>query len=206
MDETMDRMLRTHRNAWALTVLCLLRESPMHPYKMQRLIRESKKDDFLDLKRGSLYHNITRLESAGLIEPVETSRAGRRPERTTYRLTGSGEQELLSWLRELLASPAQGVIPFQATLSFLAHLSPRDAEKLLTSREQSLEKELESKGAGLRQLVARVGRLPVLEAEYTRAIRRAELAWIKSLVDDLRRGVLTWKTKGFTKSHGSRRG
>jgi DNA-binding PadR family transcriptional regulator len=202
----MDRMLRTHRNAWALNVLCLLRESPMHPYKMQRLIRERRKDDFLDLKRGSLYHNITRLESAGLIEPVETFRDGRRPERTTYRLTDRGEQELLSWLRELLASPAQGPIPFRATLSFLAHLSPRDAEKVLSSRKKSLEKEVESLGAGLRKLVAHVGRLPILEAEYTRAIRRAELAWTRSLIDDLRRGVLTWRTKDFIKSHGSRRG
>ena len=51
-----------YRNLWALTVLCLLREAPMHPYEMQRLIRERKKDDFLDLKRGSLYNSIARLE------------------------------------------------------------------------------------------------------------------------------------------------
>ena len=33
----------------------------MHPYELQRLIRQRKKDDFLDLKRGSLYHNIERV-------------------------------------------------------------------------------------------------------------------------------------------------
>ena len=36
----------------------------MHPYEMQRLIRERHKDDVLDLKRGSLYHAIDRLEKA----------------------------------------------------------------------------------------------------------------------------------------------
>ena len=71
----------------------------MHPYEMQRLIRQRKKDDFLELKRGSLYNNIERLKLAGLIEPVETTREGRRPERTIYRLTREGQRELITWLR-----------------------------------------------------------------------------------------------------------
>ena len=77
----------------------------MHPYEMQRLIRERKKDEFLDLKRGSLYQNIGRLDQAGLIAKLETTRDGRRPERTVYRLTEAGERDLLAWLRDLLANP-----------------------------------------------------------------------------------------------------
>ena len=46
------------------------------PYEMQRLIRQRKKDDFLDLKRGSLYNSIARAQRAGLIEPVQTTREG----------------------------------------------------------------------------------------------------------------------------------
>jgi DNA-binding PadR family transcriptional regulator len=53
------------RNLWALTILCLLRQRPMHPYEIQRLIREYHKDEFLDLKRGSLYHAIAQLHGAG---------------------------------------------------------------------------------------------------------------------------------------------
>ena len=67
------------RNVWGLTVMCLLRERPMHPYEMQKLIHERKKDEFLDLKRGSLYQNIGRLER-GLIANLETTREGKRPE------------------------------------------------------------------------------------------------------------------------------
>src|SRR6516162_1011722 len=96
-----------YRNLWSLTVLCLLKERPMHPYEMQRLIRQRKNDNFLDLKRGSLYHAIGRLQRAGLIEVVSTTREGRRPERTTYRLTEAGAHEVLAWLRELLANPAR---------------------------------------------------------------------------------------------------
>src|SRR5262245_65662788 len=100
-------MPSSSRNLWSLTVLCLLRVRRMLPYEMQRPIREWHKDDFLDLKRGSLYHAIERLRAGGLIAAGETSREGRRPERTVYRLTPAGEREMLAWLREMLANPAR---------------------------------------------------------------------------------------------------
>jgi len=42
------------------------------------------------LNYGSLYGVVDALARDGLIEPVETSRDGRRPERTTYRLLEAG--------------------------------------------------------------------------------------------------------------------
>src|SRR6516225_7758067 len=108
-----------YRNLWALTVLCLLRQRPMHPYEMQRLIRQRHKDEFLDLKRGSLYHAIERLQKAGLIEVVQTSREGKRPERTVYRLSEKGDREIIDWLRELLAKPVQEASLFLAAMSFV---------------------------------------------------------------------------------------
>ena len=70
------------RTLWSLAVLGLLREHPMHPYEIQRQLHLRHTDELLGLKRGSLYHAIRDLERAGLIEPIETSREGRWPERT----------------------------------------------------------------------------------------------------------------------------
>src|SRR6202022_675806 len=85
---------RHARTLWSLAVLSLLRERDMHPYEMQRQMHLRHTDDLLALKRGSLYHAINQLQRDGLIEPVETSRAGRWPERTVYRVTPDGEDEL----------------------------------------------------------------------------------------------------------------
>ncbi len=41
------------RNLWSLTVLCLLRLRPMHPYEMQRLIRELSAGRFTTPSTGS---------------------------------------------------------------------------------------------------------------------------------------------------------
>jgi DNA-binding PadR family transcriptional regulator len=164
----------------------------MHPYEMHRLIREWKKDDFLDLKRGSLYHAIGRLERAGLIEPVETTRAGRRPERTVYRLTDDGLHEVTAWLRELLANPARDSTQFFAALSFIALLEPADALEQLEVRAGLLEAEVAGLQEVLRTMTPRIGRLVLLEVEYLRAVRRAELTWVQSLAEDLRAGRLAW--------------
>lgn len=44
----------------ALTVLALLSEMPMHPYRMQRLIEERGKDDVANVRRrSSLYQTST---------------------------------------------------------------------------------------------------------------------------------------------------
>src|SRR5262245_16656991 len=89
----------------ALAILNLLYERPMHPYEMQQHMRERGHDFVIKLKGGSLYSTIERLIEGGLIHPVETSREGRRPERTVYALTEVGQDELTVWLRELLARP-----------------------------------------------------------------------------------------------------
>jgi DNA-binding PadR family transcriptional regulator len=185
------------RNLWTLIVLCLLREAPMHPYEMQRLVGERKKDEFLDLKRGSLYQNIGRLEQAGLIAKAETIREGKRPERTVYRLTDAGERDLLVWLRELLAKPVHGSIRFEASLSLVVHLTPEDAVKQLTQRTQLLEAEIAKLNTALADLVPKLGRLHSAEADYTRAMRRAELAWVSALIGEIKRGDLTWNPKEF---------
>src|SRR5688500_6704785 len=98
-------MQRGLRTPLALSILSLLLDRPMHPYEMRVHLKERGHDQVIKLKGGSLYSTIDRLAAAGLIRAVETSREGRRPERTVYALTETGETEHLRWLRELIAEP-----------------------------------------------------------------------------------------------------
>lgn len=186
-------------NLWCLTVLCLLREGPLHPYEMQRLIRQRHSEDFLELKRGSLYHAIERLKRRGLIEEESTSREGRRPERTVYRITEKGEAELLDWLRQLLSKPARETSTLVAALSFAGHLSPQDVIDQLEIRANDLDCSIVAMTAVMQNLTPKIGRLPLLEAEYVGAMRKAELEWIRGLIEELRSGVFTWNTQQLLK-------
>ena len=78
----------------AVTVLCLLRAAPLHPYGMQRLIKVWGKEDVVNIgQRANLYKTIKRLRDAGLIAVRQTERSKQYPERTVYELTADGLEE-----------------------------------------------------------------------------------------------------------------
>ncbi len=192
--------LATERGSlWELAVLCLLREGPMHPYQMQRLLRDRHKDEVLALKRGSLYHAINRLTRSGLIEAVAVGRQGRRPERTTYRLTKDGDGEVVRWLRERISTPQKEPSEFVASLNFLVYLTPKDSVGQLESRAQILEYQIAALGVGLERLAVFVDRINRIEGEYLLAMRKAELEWVRARVAELRSGVLSWDLKTILK-------
>jgi DNA-binding PadR family transcriptional regulator len=164
----------------------------MHPYEMQRTIRDRGKDDLLDLKPGSLYHAIERMERGGLIEAVDTSREGRRPERTTYRITEAGVDVLLEWMYELVSHPTRDSNEFLAAIAHLPHLQPDEAAKALESRALMLEAEIASLDSVFRALTPRIGPIVLLESDLARAWKQAELEWVRDLIEKLRTGVYHW--------------
>jgi len=184
---------------WEVAVLSLLRQGPMHPYLMQRLLRDRHKDEVLVLKRGSLYHAIGRLEHTGLIAAVTTGREGRRPERTTYRITPAGEQALLDTLRRILAMPRREPSQFMAAVSFLVHLTPAEALPHLTERCQRLQQEITHRGTLLKAVAEKVPRIHLIESEYLLAMLNTELEWTRNLAEELRTGTLNWDTESILK-------
>src|SRR5215468_1035675 len=62
----------------ALTVLALLHYQPLHPYGIQRLIKQWGKDQVVNVEqRTSLYRTIERLLAAGLITVTDSRTSGR---------------------------------------------------------------------------------------------------------------------------------
>lgn len=192
----MTQATRRPRTHWEVAVLAFLREQPMHPYQMQRLLRERRKDELLALKRGSLYHAINRLTREGLIEPVGIGREGRRPERTTYRLTPAGADALLDSLRLMISTREREPSELFAALSFLVYLTPGDAAAQLAARAGQLETEIEALAARRRQLLPRLPRIHLLEEEYLLAMCRAERQWVRARLDEIGTGELTWDLTG----------
>jgi DNA-binding PadR family transcriptional regulator len=176
----------------ALAALSMLCEEPMHPYRMQRLIKERGKDEVIDVsQRASLYQTIARLERDGLLAKQQVTRDEKRPERTVYEITAAGRAITLAWMREYLSHPAREFPEFPAALSMLALLTAPDALRQLELRVLALHAEIKRIDAGLTQ-ASRVPRLFLLEFEYLRAIRFTELTWTSSLIEALRAGNLSW--------------
>ena len=182
---------RSTSNPLALAVLASLHERPMHPYEMASTMRERGKEQSIKLNYGSLYTVVDSLAKNGLIEAMEATREGRRPERTVYRLTEAGRARLDSWMSELLAEPVKEYPQFEAALSLLPVLHPDTVLDLLRTRIRLLQKEI----AQAQTMIdaahnARLPRLLLIEGEYHVAMREAELSWVQQLAGELEAGTL----------------
>jgi DNA-binding PadR family transcriptional regulator len=183
------------RSPLALAVLALLESGPLHPYGIQRLVKQWGKDQVVNVTdRTSLYRMITRLETAGLIEVADTERSESYPERTLYRLTEDGAAVSHLWLAEIISTPRNEFPEFPVGLSFLMLLPPGDTEQLLEQRRGRLAQHLAELDAGLATEGEGYGipRIALIDSEYQRTIVHAELHWVTSVLTALRDGSFTW--------------
>ena len=188
------------RSPLALAVLALLYEAPMHPYRMQQLIRERGKEQVINVKqRASIYQTIDRLLRDGLIAVRETERDENWPERTVYELTPAGRQLMREWLREMLAAPAQDFPDFPAALAFMLLLEPEDAAAQLEARAARREAELTRIADSMAASAGNLPRIVLIEDEYRITVLRAELTWVRALVDELRDGRFSWDEEQLRK-------
>lgn len=181
-----------HASPLALTVLGMLAGGPLHPYAIQSRMKAWGKNQVVNVgQRSNLYKTIDRLRAAGLIVVRQTERDQRFPERTVYELTEPGWRQAREWLTEMLSTPRNEFPEFPAALSFLFGLMPAEALSALERRAALLR---ESVARLDRELEIESGppRLFLIETEYLRVVTTAELNWVNGVVDDLRKGALTW--------------
>jgi DNA-binding PadR family transcriptional regulator len=184
---------RPPKTTLALAVLELLGEEPMHPYEMKQKMHERVYERAIPVKAASIYDTVERLAAAGLIEPVETSREGRRPERTIYRLTQVGADELNAWLRQLLEEPSREYPRFAAALMFMGALGRKeDAIDVLERRAAAFDMQIAATDAMVQAVPADLPRLFLIEEEYAQSMRRAELEWLRRIIGELKDGTLEW--------------
>ncbi|WP_030924076.1 PadR family transcriptional regulator [Streptosporangium amethystogenes] len=185
-------------NMLALAVLSAVYAKPMHPYEMASVLRERGKDQDMRFKWGSLYTVVRNLEKHGFLAVVESIRDGAHPERTIYRITDAGREELVDWVRELIAVPEREQPRFEAGLSVWGVIPPDEVTGLLQQRLALLEKEVAGQREALAGCSREIPRLFLVESEYDLAIREAEMNWTRSLLDELTTGsfpdLAMWRT------------
>jgi DNA-binding PadR family transcriptional regulator len=177
----------------AVLLLALLHEQPMHPYQLHQTLLERGDARLVRITAGSVYHGIERLERDGLVEPVGTDREGRRPERTTYRLTDAGRAAFARRLTSLLGDEHPAYPLFTVGLAEAAEL-PADVvadqlERRLARQRERLE-HLAGAYAQLRELG--LPRRFLLDVEYDEARLRHEVEWLDRTVRELRGDDLDW--------------
>jgi DNA-binding PadR family transcriptional regulator len=180
-------------NLLALAVLSYLTRGPMHPYELGRTLRDNGDERSVKYNHGSLYMVVQQLARAGFIVEQETTRAGRRPERTLYALTDAGRDELRDWLRELIEQSQHEYPHFVTALSLIGALPADEAVELLRGRMRKLA----AQRTEIQELIdntqaAGVHALFTIEEEYRLAVLDAETSFVKRLIERINHPETGW--------------
>ena len=176
----------------ALSALAMLCERPMHPYEMYRLMVERYEHEVVKVRPGTLYHAMTRMADAGLVQAVGTDREGGRPERTTYRITPSGHAAMRERIRTLLATPVNEYPRFPAALGEIHHLPRAEVLDLLAARIRALEAKVVEAARVLDAVAERVPEIYLIDRHYLVEMANAELGWLRGVAVRIETEELEW--------------
>ncbi|WP_232662152.1 PadR family transcriptional regulator [Pseudonocardia sp. TRM90224] len=163
----------------------LARLGPVHGYQIRREAQIDRTELWTDIKPGSLYGVLHRMEREGLVEVVRTEREGNPPERTVYGITEQGLLELKTLrdaaLREVKLLPD----PVDLALQYTHDLDEEHLAGAIGARRQVvaarlaiLEQEFRTSGPYLRGLEP-------MAIQHGLHRLRAELAWHDALLEEL---------------------
>jgi len=172
-------------NHLVLPLLGLLIEQPAHPYELTQ--RLAVRYPSLEARRSSVTTLVGSLAAAGLVTAQRRKRVARRPARTTYELTEAGYDLVRQRVTQDLVSARPATPALVLALSYIAILPVRTATATLRKRLSVLEGDLRSASAA-----HALPEYQMLEMDYWRDMLRADIAWIRTLIDRLDGGAIEW--------------
>lgn len=132
-------------NPTRLFVLAALaKHGPMYGHQIRRDARIDRTDLWSEVKAGSLYLALHKLEAEGLIEAVRTEQVGKMPARTVFAITAEGRRELLALRAEALREVVLRPDPVDLALALSADLDEDSLRGFIASRREALSSRMAS--------------------------------------------------------------
>lgn len=186
---------------------------PIHGYDLRRELMTWHADQWANVSFGSIYFALKKMAQDGLLDEVETDRAGARPERTLYRLTKDGESEYQMLLREYWWERKPVADPFFVALSQGPSLSKAELVAALRHRADAARASAErlrfettarmsmQMGAHERVAISLVAEMMGLMARH----QLAEAEWADDLAGRIESGAFAFPNKPERPGFGHRR-
>lgn len=193
---TTDRSYNSGMSTTRLLLLGVVRIfQPAYGYQLRRELMSWNVQEWANINPGSIYTGLRTLAKHGYLREIEDA-GGRKPGRTSYKLTGEGETEFLSLLRGALWQ----LKPFdpdqlQVALNFLPNLQRDEVQAGLEARIAQLEQYVKQGRFLERQILESPGtpNFVVEMQRITRARMRGELEWTRDFLDRIGNGEYSFE-------------
>lgn len=164
---------------------------PVHGYFLRRELMTWHVDEWARIQPGSIYNALRALEVDGYIAESGTESEGRRPARTTYRITPAGEVELQRMLRDALWNvTAFDTEAIMTVASFMFVLSRQEVIAGLEHRLQKSDAIIASNGFHVQDTLRSETTPKYVREIFDLSTARlaAEKDWTRTLLERLRSG------------------
>jgi DNA-binding PadR family transcriptional regulator len=157
----------------------------MHGHQIRQQAQTDRTELWTDIKAGSLYGALHRMEAEGVIEAVRTEQQGRLPARTVYEITEDGRLELAALREAILRDTRLRPDPVDLALQLSADMSLRQLTEFIDHRCRTLRTELES-WRRLRETAApHLRALEPLGFDHVLFRLEAEVTWHEKVLAEL---------------------
>jgi DNA-binding PadR family transcriptional regulator len=163
----------------------LARGGPMHGHQIRRAAQTDRTELWADVKPGSLYGALHRMEAEETVKTVRTEQEGKRPARTVYEITEAGRGELAAHRDEALREARIAPDPVDLALQFTGDLSEGALRSALEARRGSLASQLASWRQVRESADPYLGEMEKMTFGHTMGRLEAEIAWHDELLERL---------------------
>ncbi len=125
----------------AFVLLGLLKERPMNPYEVIKILEKLKISQWSHISSSSVYATIHVLEKKGYIigERFKTSAM---PEKTVYSVTLTGKKTFTKALKDYLTNDILDITRFNLCSLFICHLDKEIVLKILNDRRNNITRNI----------------------------------------------------------------
>jgi len=168
---------------------------PVHGYFLRRELMTWHVDEWANIQPGSIYNALRSLKQDGYVEESGTEASGKRPERTSYRITAEGEVEFLRLLRQSLWTVETfDTTPVMALTSFMYALSRQEVIAALDHRVTVIDAKIVSNNYHIEDVARSPSTPPYVREifELSTGRLRGEQQWARELCERVRSGDYTF--------------
>lgn len=165
----------------------LARRGPMHGHQIRQSAQTDRTELWTDIKVGSLYGALHRMEAEGVIETVRTEQQGNLPSRTVYAITEDGALELESLREAALRDTRLRPDPVDLALQLSSDMGERELRAVIEDRHRKLTAELQTWQRLREAATPHLRGLEPLGFDHTLVRLRAEITWHETLLEELPR-------------------
>lgn len=171
----------------------LTQRGPKHGYEIRQELESWNAEKWANIAYGSIYFALKSMAEEGLVQTVSPDASIQEPGgKTIYEITEAGKEEFKRLLRNQWWEIKPIIDPFQVALTFMNMLPKEEIILALENRARVLQSVVDSMQhlTPLRMKETKAPRHISENFQLQIAHMNAEIDWIKSALDKIKKGQL----------------